>query len=160
MLSLIKTIKYLVLSLLIVTLMIACNSASNTRVSDGDVTPSVVQPLAADCRIVKHDLGKTELCGQPQKVAVLNAHSLDLLLSLDSQPAGYAAPLNPYRGEVFDNPTQQIPYLGDRIINQPVNLGSDSEPSLEKLALLKPDLIRPVRNINESRKGGRYNLYI
>jgi iron complex transport system substrate-binding protein len=43
--------------------------------------------------------------------------------------------------ERFENPSEQIPYLGNRITTQPVNLGDRRSPSLEKLALLKPDLI-------------------
>lgn len=41
----------------------------------------------------------------------------------------------------FDNPSQQIPYLGKYVTSQPINLGDRSSPSLEALTLLKPDLI-------------------
>ena len=66
---------------------------------------------------------------------------LDLLLSLDRQPVASTMTLNVHQGDIFDNPTQQIPYLGDLLTTQPVNLGNDHTPSLEKLAALKPDLI-------------------
>ncbi|MEL6762383.1 MAG: iron-siderophore ABC transporter substrate-binding protein, partial [Cyanobacteria bacterium J06607_6] len=98
------------------------------------------------------DLGETEVCGQPQNVAVLGVHSLDLLLSLDVQPTGYAAS-SAHGGEVFDQPVQQIPYLGHLVTTQPVNLGRGGEPSLEKLAALKPDLI-----IGEASRSDNYDL--
>ncbi|MCG8361999.1 MAG: hypothetical protein MJA27_01550, partial [Pseudanabaenales cyanobacterium] len=132
---------WLGLCVLTAGLIVGCG-LSVRNVSGENHTVNSSAPLPpSDCRLIEHDLGKTEVCGQPQKVAVLNAQTLDLLISLNLQPAGYAAPLNAYRGDVFDNPAQQIPYLGDRLTTQPINLGSDSEPSLEKLALLKPDLI-------------------
>lgn len=140
MLRLRRSIGWLVLSVLTTGLIVSCGrSASNDSEESPGVGPSP-HLSTSDCRLLEHDLGKTEVCGQPQKVAVLGVHSLDLLLSLGVQPAGYAAS-GLHRGEVFDNPTQQIPYLGRFITTQPVNLGRGGEPSLEKLAVLKPDLI-------------------
>ncbi|MEL6401399.1 MAG: iron-siderophore ABC transporter substrate-binding protein [Cyanobacteria bacterium J06626_4] len=91
--------------------------------------------------MIEHDLGETEVCGEPQKVVTLSLHMLDLLLSLDRQPVAATMTLNFHRGDIFDDPAQQIPYLGDRVTTEPVNLGDDHTPSLEKLAALKPDLI-------------------
>ncbi|MBD0300983.1 MAG: ABC transporter substrate-binding protein, partial [Tolypothrix sp. T3-bin4] len=45
------------------------------------------------------------------------------------------------RSPQFDNPSQQIPYLGNFVNSQPINLGDRSSPSLETLTLVKPDLI-------------------
>lgn len=42
---------------------------------------------------------------------------------------------------VFDDPARQIPYLGDRLTTQPLNLGGSGRPSLEKLTIMAPDLI-------------------
>ena len=124
------------------TLVIACNSTGNTQM------PSA----GSDCRVVKHDVGETEVCGQPQKVVALGPYALDLLLSLGVQPAGYADYFSLYRGDYFDNPSQQIPYLGSRLTNQPMNLGTGDQPSLEELVQLKPDLI-----VGET--GGNKNNY-
>ena len=136
-----QIVGWLGLSVLTAGLIVGCGLSTSNDSGESHTVGSSNQSPTADCRVIEHDLGKTEICGQPQKVAVLSAYALDLLLSLDMQPAGYPPPLNTYQGEVFDNPAQQIPYLGDRLTTQPINLGSDSEPSLEKLALLKPDLI-------------------
>ncbi|MDZ8104809.1 MAG: iron-siderophore ABC transporter substrate-binding protein [Nostoc sp. DedQUE12a] len=95
---------------------------------------------SADCRVVEHAAGKTKICGIPQKIAVLEPKTLSLMLALDVQPAAYA---DAYllRSRQFDNPSQQIPYLGNFVTSQPINLGDRHSPSLEILTLIKPDLI-------------------
>ncbi|NEQ20771.1 MAG: iron-siderophore ABC transporter substrate-binding protein [Microcoleus sp. SIO2G3] len=115
---------------------IACENQSKLPTStaaDGAGTPQ--------CQQIQHRLGVTEVCGQPQTIVVLNPYMLELLLSLDRQPAGYADFFAIYKGASFDNPSQQIPYLGERVTTEPVNLGTSSQPSLEAIAALKPDLI-------------------
>jgi iron complex transport system substrate-binding protein len=97
-------------------------------------------PSSVPCRPVLHERGTTDICGHPQRIAVLSPHILDLVLALGAQPAAYAESV-PLDLEQFDNPTEQIPHLGKRISTQPVNLGDRRSPSLEKLSLLKPDLI-------------------
>ena len=132
---------WLVLSVLTAGLIVGCGLATSNDSGGGAAVDTSTQSLTSDCRVIEHDLGETEVCGQPQKVVTLSLHALDLLLSLDTQPVGCTMTLDVYRGEVFDKPAQQIPYLGDRLTIQPVNLGNDHAPSLEKLAMLKPDLI-------------------
>ena len=67
------------------------------------------------------------------------------MLALDIQPAAYAEAAYTDRKildlDRFDNPSEQIPHLGDRITTQPINLGHRNTPSLETLVALKPDLI-------------------
>ncbi|MBD2448909.1 iron-siderophore ABC transporter substrate-binding protein [Nostoc sp. FACHB-152] len=127
--------KYIGWVLLTAFLITACHSGSpqNTSLEKG-------RSLSADCRVVEHAVGKTKICGKPQKIAVLEPKMLSLVLALDVQPAAYA---DAYlvRSPQFDNPSQQIPYLGNFVTSQPINLGDRSSPSLEKLTLLKPDLI-------------------
>ena len=93
-----------------------------------------------DCRVINHGGGKTTICGTPQKVAALEPKMLSMMLALDVQPAAYA---DAYlvRSPQFDNPSKQIPYLGNFVTSQPINLGDRHQPSLERLTLLKPDLI-------------------
>jgi iron complex transport system substrate-binding protein len=101
------------------------------------------QPTAAPatpvgpCRSIAHAVGTTEICGQPQRIAVLGPHMLDLLLSLGLQPAGYAEFATTGIGE----PTADIPVLGDLVTTQPLYLGLRNTPSLEALVRLQPDLI-------------------
>lgn len=92
------------------------------------------------CQLVRHDAGATRLCGQPRRIAALSPHMLDVLLALNLQPVGYA------EVDYFDlgernAPVQAIPYLGERVTSQPINVGSRENPSLEVLVKLKPDLI-------------------
>ncbi|MGG6269513.1 ABC transporter substrate-binding protein [Leptolyngbya sp. AN03gr2] len=125
--------KYISWALLTAILITACQGGS-PQISRLESQPS------ADCRIVEHAAGKTEICGTPQKIAVLEPKLLSLMLALDVQPAAYA---DAYlvRSRQFDNPSYQIPYLGKFVTSQPMNLGDRSSPSLEVLILLKPDLI-------------------
>jgi len=98
-----------------------------------------------NCRVVEHDVGKTEICGQPQTVAALSPRALDVMLALDVQPAAYAetayADVSVLSLDKFDNPSQQIPQLGEWVTTQPVNLGHRNTPSLETLVEVNPDLI-------------------
>ncbi|MBE9188933.1 iron-siderophore ABC transporter substrate-binding protein [Gloeocapsopsis crepidinum LEGE 06123] len=126
--------RYVSLVFLTVILIAACQ---------GDITnsPSLDErSLSTDCRIINHAGGKTTICGKPQKVAALEPKVLSMMLALDVQPAAYA---DAYlvQSPQFDDPSKQIPYLGNFITSQPVNLGERSQPSLETLTLVKPDLI-------------------
>lgn len=58
-----------------------------------------------------------------------------MMLALDVQPSAYA---DAYllKSLQFDNPSQQIPYLGNLVTSQPINLGDRNNPSLETLTLL------------------------
>ncbi|MBD2253835.1 iron-siderophore ABC transporter substrate-binding protein [Nostoc parmelioides FACHB-3921] len=127
--------KYIGWFLVTAILITACHGGSPQNLSLKS-EPS----LSADCRVVEHAAGKTKICGKPQKIAVLEPKMLSLMLALDVQPAAYA---DAYlvRSPKFDNPSQQIPYLGKYVTSQPINLGDRSSPSLETLTLLKPDLI-------------------
>ncbi|NEQ34144.1 MAG: ABC transporter substrate-binding protein [Leptolyngbya sp. SIO4C5] len=126
--------KQLVLALLVAVAIAACHGVTTNN------TPLTSSPTAADCRTVSHNMGETEICGQPQTIAVLGPNLLELLLALDVQPAGFAGYFELSQAN-YDNPAQQIPYLGDRITTQPVNLGQVFTPSIETLVELKPDLI-------------------
>ncbi|MBE9052033.1 iron-siderophore ABC transporter substrate-binding protein [Nostocales cyanobacterium LEGE 11386] len=130
-----RHLKLLLLSLCTLILVVACNSS--TPQLQSNQTP---ESIASDCRVIEHDGGKTEICGQPQKVVALSPPLLDILLSLGVQPAGYAE-VGLLNSKIFDNPSQQIPFLGDYVTNKPVNLGTRHNPSIETLLQLKPDLI-------------------
>ncbi|MEO1762511.1 MAG: iron-siderophore ABC transporter substrate-binding protein [Cyanobacteria bacterium J06629_18] len=137
-----RVVSLLSLSILTAFVIVGCNNHSNDKVSENQTTaPSLESNSTANCRKIKHDVGEAKVCGEPEKVVALSSHTLDLLLSLGVQPAGYAAPINLHGGDRYNNPAQQIPYLGTRVTSKPINLGSRNQPSLEKLTALKPDLI-------------------
>lgn len=64
--------------------------------------------FTGDCQTVRHLGGETQICGQPQRIVVLNSKMLDIVLSLGVQPIGYAEIFSNRRGD-FDQPSQQIP---------------------------------------------------
>ncbi|MEL7352852.1 MAG: iron-siderophore ABC transporter substrate-binding protein [Cyanobacteria bacterium P01_A01_bin.116] len=93
-----------------------------------------------DCQNIVHDTGETEVCGQIQKVVTVGPNLLELLLALDVQPVGHAEYF-PMVASTFEQPEQQIPYLGKRLTGKPKNVGTAHEPSIEAIAALQPDLI-------------------
>ena len=126
--------RYCLLTLFTCVLVAACGSQA------------LQTPVASDCRTVSHVLGSTEFCDRPDKIVALDAHSLDLVLSLGKQPAGTMTVL-PSKSDVIEQPSVAIPYVGDYITTQPANIGGlGSGPALEVLTQLKPDLI-----VGESR---------
>lgn len=111
-----------------------------TIVSGACTRPSPSTSTDANCRTIAHDLGETEVCGQPQKVVTIGPNLLELLLALEVQPIAHAEYF-PFPTRQFDQPEQQIPYLGKYLTGQPENVGTAESPSLEAIAKLKPDLI-------------------
>ena len=136
----------LILGLCAVILVVACDREAYLKGNRLAHSPLSDRPTHSEsCRLVEHDAGETEICGQPQTVVALSPRVLDVMLALDVQPAAYAEAayadrkvLDLYR---FDNPSQQIPHLGDHVTTQPINLGHRNTPSLETLVAVKPDLI-------------------
>lgn len=112
----------------IVTLTFACSN--NTA----------VESASTNCQNIRHDRGTTEICNLPQKIVAIGPNMLELLLALNIQPVGYADYFA-LPAEKFDRPSQQIPFLGDRITSNPVNLGTADDPNLETISQLQPDLI-------------------
>jgi iron complex transport system substrate-binding protein len=104
----------------------------------------------ADCRTIVHQMGETELCGQPQNIVALGPYTLEILLSLGQQPAGFADHILLHQGD-YDTPSEQIPYLGDRITTQPVNVGLAYTPSFESLLRVQPDLILATETNNSAQ---------
>ena len=85
-------------------------------------------------------MGDTEICGQPQNIVVLGPYLLEQVLALGAQPAGYGDHVAFHQGD-YDNPSQQIPYLGNKVTTQPVNVGLAYQPSIEAIVRAQPDLI-------------------
>lgn len=143
-----RSIHFLLLALSLVLLIVACqNSSVEQSPASSDLTPA-----ANDCRIVEHAMGETEVCGQPQEVVALTPHILDVILALGVQPTALAQYVNSQL-QTYDNPTEQIPYLGQWITTKPVGLGNHGSPSLERLAQLQPDLI-----LGEDWQEDKYSL--
>lgn len=104
--------------------------------------------LSENCRTITHKEGKTEICGQPQRIVVLGPYLLEQVLALGAQPVGYADHMALHQGN-YDNPSQQIPYLGNHIKTQPINVGLAYQPSVEAILKAQPDLIIAPDNTNQ-----------
>jgi len=120
---------------LTIFLVSACGISSQNSPSPSSQTPGT------QCQAIEHDAGTTQVCGQPQRIAVLGPHMLDILLSLGMQPSGYAEINLYFDPENLGKSVMYTPYLGDRVTSSPINLGLRDNPSLETLLKLKPDLI-------------------
>jgi len=90
---------------------------------------------------------RASVCGQPERIVVLGPYVLEYLIALDVQPIGYADHVAFHQGE-YTNPSQQIPYLGNRITPPLANVGTAFSPSLEAILKLQPDLIVGVADNN------------
>ncbi|MBE9188851.1 iron-siderophore ABC transporter substrate-binding protein [Gloeocapsopsis crepidinum LEGE 06123] len=96
---------------------------------------------STSCQDIQHEFGSTQICKTPQRVIALDPRSLDLLLSLDVQPIGYAEDARVLLKTPQFETTIDVKYLGDRITTNPVYVGTWQAPSQESVLKLKPDLI-------------------
>lgn len=81
---------------------------------------------------IKHDLGTAHMAEHPKRVVVLEIGFIDALLDLGLKPVGAAD----------DNQPKQL--INQHVLKQIdgyTSVGTRSQPSLEKIAALKPDLI-------------------
>lgn len=150
--NLTKTLYVIRLLVLIVATAITVAACQTPVHQPSDNTVFDISSDPTDCRIVAHKLGETEICGQPQSIAVFGSPHLESLLALEVQPIGYAADVEFFLGD-YSNPAQQIPYVGN-LITQPIaNVGSAGQPSIEGMLKAKPDLI-----IGTNNNDGIYDL--
>jgi iron complex transport system substrate-binding protein len=82
-------------------------------------------------RTVEHAMGTAEVPVDPQRVVVLDTGELDDALALGVKPVGAVR---------IDVSTDFLSYLGDQTEGIEM-VGTISEPNLEKIAALEPDLI-------------------
>lgn len=132
-----------ILLVTLTTLLISACSGNEPQNIIGNNRPAPATPSSAsDCQVIQHDLGQTKICGYPQRIVALDPHALDLVLSLDVQPVGYAEHRYALVGSPQSGkPIGEIKYLGDRITSNPVYVGTLQSPSLEAILRLNPDLI-------------------
>src|ERR671916_835185 len=94
----------------------------------------------AASRVVQHAMGSTEITGEPQRVVVLDTGELDSVLALGVTPVGAVR---------ADATSGLQSYLADRA--QDVTMvGTVTQPNLEAIAALQPDLILSSKLRHES----------
>jgi iron complex transport system substrate-binding protein len=124
-----KFYRFIKLSLsitLTIFLVLACNVDTPKNV-ENKLSPGLQLP-ASECRVVKHAMGETCVPINPQRVVVLD--NLDSVLALGIKPVGAAQGLE---GDFHSNLKEQTAEI--------VKVGLGGQLSLERILLLKPDLI-------------------
>jgi iron complex transport system substrate-binding protein len=113
---------------------VACSSdddaASSTTVEETSSNDDATTDTGP--RTVEHAMGTTEVPADPQRVVVLDSSLLDSAVALDVLPVGATEGVA----------GAGLPaYLGDEVIDQVELVGTTTDPNLEAIAALEPDLI-------------------
>ena len=111
--------RYQLFFLIFFLLVSACSSQVRTN------TP--IRSATSECRVIKHLLGEACVPINPQRIIVLDTNPLDAVLALGVKPIG--------------SPNFEYLSLPEAQTKGIENIGGDLHPNLEKIALLKPDLI-------------------
>jgi iron complex transport system substrate-binding protein len=120
---------FLLISLIFVLAVTACHKSVNQKTDN-----SPILPTPSECRVVQHKLGETCTPLNPQRVVVLDpVRILDSLLSLGVKPVGTT--VIEWAGRRYFTGLSTDKVKGLEIV------GTLQQPSLEKIYMLKPDLI-------------------
>lgn len=121
-----RRIHLFLLGTLIVALLQTCNHPLQlqSQVKSSDVT-------ALTCHPVRHELGETCIPPHPQRVIAIDPDSLEVLVALGLKPIASTIP----------NRTGSKTLLLQDKIGEIANLGRESQPNLERIVQLKPDLL-------------------
>lgn len=91
------------------------------------------QSVPSECRIIQHERGSSCIPLHPQRVIVMDQESLEILVALGFEPLAAAT---------SNRVGNKLSIFQDKIeINAIADLGKESQPNLEKIVQLKPDLI-------------------
>ncbi len=120
--------QWLLLSLLIIAIASACSSTAIERVA----TPAF-EASQAPCRTVKHAMGETCIPQNPQRIVTLWVGTFRSTLALGIKPIASTWYLN-------DEPPEHLQGKADGVDH----VGTLAQPNLEKILLLKPDLILSI----------------
>lgn len=140
-------LRWVVLAIAIMGAIVACQGQPTLGRNTAIPVPSVDR---TNCRTISHAMGDTQVCGQPQRIVVLGPYLLEPLLALDIQPIGFADHIAFHQGD-YTKPSEQIPYLGQRISQTLVNVGIAYIPSIEAILKAQPDLILGIDGNNASQ---------
>jgi iron complex transport system substrate-binding protein len=117
------------LSLLLIAFMLVVLAACGK--TEEKATTSNEDKASEESYTVTHAMGETTIKGQPKRIVVLTNEGVEAVLAMGITPVGA---VEAFTGETWYEHTAE--QLKD---TKPV--GNESEPSLEAIAALKPDLI-------------------
>jgi len=126
--------------LLIIAMLAGCASGGSGKASgqqtessntDTSSTNGGKDSSASEARIIKHAMGETEIKGTPQKVVTLFQGANDVVVAMGVKPIG-----------IVESWVQQpvYEYLRADLDGVPL-VGQESQPNLEEIYKLQPDLI-------------------
>ncbi|WP_078412373.1 ABC transporter substrate-binding protein [Priestia abyssalis] len=118
----------LVTLLTIVMLLTGCNASQKT--AESEKTETSAETKNQEARIIKHEMGETEIPATPQKIVTLELSFVDSLNAVGMQPIGIAD----------DNKKEMIKKLVGKEIEY-TSAGTREQPNLEIISSLQPDLI-------------------
>ncbi|MFQ4144485.1 iron-siderophore ABC transporter substrate-binding protein [Chlorogloeopsis sp. ULAP02] len=121
--SLRRLIYLLLLGVLAATLIAACSTINDTRVTNHKLQ-------VEDCRVVRHTMGETCIPRNPQRVVTLRPDTFVNSWILGIQLIGSAYELGSQLPKYLQGKVEQVEFVG-----------SYDSPNLEKILRLKPDLI-------------------
>lgn len=136
-----RYIRALAVGALLITLA-ACGTA--TADPPADQAKSETTAVGAFPMTVEHAMGSTTISAKPVRVVALDQTFVDAVLTLDTELVGYTT----YRAIDEKLPDYLKPVL-DNATNA-VSVGELADPSLEKIAALKPDLILSAKVRHEA----------
>ncbi|MFB5674037.1 ABC transporter substrate-binding protein [Paenibacillus terreus] len=119
--------------LMIIFVLAGCggNEATGTTSETGQ-TAAAGQPAdQGDVRVIEHAMGKTEIKGTPQRIVTLYQGATDAAIALGVKPVGA---VESWLEQPF------YTYIRDDLDGVAV-VGEETQPNLEEIAKLKPDLI-------------------
>ncbi|RDY70260.1 iron citrate ABC transporter substrate-binding protein [Halobacillus trueperi] len=115
--------------LVLVLVLSACGGSSEDQTSEDPQADS--GETAEDTHVIEHEMGETEITGQPEKVVALEFSFVDNLASLGVSPVGIAD----------DDDSERIIEPIREKIGDYTSVGTRKQPSLEVISSLQPDLI-------------------
>jgi iron complex transport system substrate-binding protein len=121
----------LFLSLILVLAACGGSGSSENNGGDKEETTDAAKSESEGTRVVEHALGKTEIPEKPERVVALTNGASDMAIALGLTPVGA---VQHWGGDPWFN------YLKDDLKDTEM-LGLETQPNLEKIAALEPDLI-------------------
>jgi len=121
-----RHIQLFLVGTLIVALLQSCHHPLHLR---SQVQSSEMMP--SGCHTMRHEFGETCIPPHPQRIITMEHDSLEVLVALGLKPIASAIP---------DRTGSKTLLVQDKI-GTIVNLGRESQPNLERMIQLKPDLI-------------------